>query len=66
MKKKRFAAYDMYDFYELLCESDNLMDCYNACLQRFEDTDGECECEIRDYETITSFDIGVFGWSDEE
>jgi len=65
MKRKRFAAYDMYDMYELICESDNLTDCYNACLQRFEDTDGECECEIRDYETITSFDIGIFGWNDE-
>ena len=49
---KRFQAYDFYDFQELLCESDNLTDCYNACLQRFEDTDGECDCEIRDYKTI--------------
>ena len=60
----RFKAYDYYDFEELVCESDNLTDCYNACLQRFEDTDGECDCEIRDYETI-NFTIGVYSWKDE-
>ena len=65
MKRKRFAAYDMYDYTELIYESDNLMDCYNACLQRSEDTNGECDCEIRDYETTTRFDIGIFGWSGE-
>jgi hypothetical protein len=63
---KRFRAYDLYDGYELIYESNNLTDCYDACLQRFEDTDGECNCEIRDYETTTSFDIGVYGWSDED
>lgn len=65
-KGKRFQAYDFYDFHELLCESDNLTDCYNAILQRFEDTDGECACEIRDMETIGSFSVTIDGWSDEE
>lgn len=65
MKRKRFEAYDMYDYTELICESDNLTDCYNACLQRFEDTDGECDCYIRDYETIDSFGITIDGWNDE-
>lgn len=63
---KRFQAYDFYDFQELLCESDNLTDCYNAILQRFEDTDGECTCEIRDMKTIDSFSIDIIGWNDEE
>lgn len=62
---KRFRAYDSYDYDEMICESDNLMDCYNACLKRFEDTDGECDCAIRDYETIDSFCIGIDGWNDE-
>jgi hypothetical protein len=63
---KRFQAYDDYEYgsHELLCESDNLMDCYNACLQRFEDTDGECDCYIRDYETTDSNYIGIYGWND--
>jgi hypothetical protein len=63
---KRFQAYDFYDFHELLCESDNLTDCYNACLQRFEDTDGECRCSINDNETICNFSVVIDGWIDEE
>ena len=62
---KRFQAYDLYDFYELLCESDNLTDCYNAVLQRFEDTDGECNCEIRDMKAICSFSVRIDSWNDE-
>ena len=63
---KRFQAYDFYDFRESICESDNLMDCYNACLQRFEDTDGECSCTIQDNETTANFSIVIDGWKDDE
>ena len=62
---KRFRAYDLYDSYELIYESDNLMDCYNACLQRSEDTDGECDCEIRDLLTVPEFSVRIDGWYDE-
>lgn len=63
----RFYAVDEFDAREILCESDNLMDCYNAVLKRFEDTDGECDCHIEDTMTEDNFSVGVFGWyCDEE
>ena len=65
MTKKRFRAYDMYDYTEPLCESNNLTDCYNACLQRFEDTDGECACTIRDLLTASEFSVCIDGWYNE-
>lgn len=45
----RFKAYDYFDFYEdLLCESDNLEECYRAAAQRIDDTAGECDVYIND------------------
>ena len=61
----RFQAYDLYDFHELLCESNNLTDCYNAVFQRFKDTDGECNCEIRDLLTVPEFSVRIDGWYNE-
>ena len=53
----RFIAIDWYDACEVLCKSDNLMDCYLACLKRCEDTDGECDVRIEDSMSEYSFKI---------
>ena len=45
---KRYKAFDCYEGYEVLCESDSLNKCRRACEERYEDTDGECDCHIYD------------------
>ena len=65
----RFIVIDYWSSYshstcsigEVLCKSDNLMDCYLACLKRCEDTDGECDVRIEDSMSDYSFRIeGVY------
>lgn len=55
----RFIAIDWYDAREVLCKSDNLMDCYLACLKRWEDTDGECDVRIED--SMSEYAVGIEG-----
>lgn len=47
----RYQAIDTYEYYEVITESDDYMDCYHACEERIEDTDGECYVFILDTET---------------
>lgn len=44
----RYVAKDTYDFDETLVKTDDLNVAYKACIQRIEDTDGECEVTIFD------------------
>ena len=63
----RFIAIDYWSSYsfstcsigEVLCKSDNLMDCYLACLERCEDTDGECDVRIED--SVSGYSCRVGG-----
>ena len=65
----RFIVIDYWSSYsssscsigEVLCKSDNLMDCYLACIKRCEDTDGECDVRIEDPMSNYSFRIeGIY------
>lgn len=55
----RFYAVDWYEGREILCRSDILYECYYAVLQRMEDTDGECSCEIEDTYMGGSIEVSI-------
>lgn len=58
----RFYAVDWFEGRrEVLCQSNNLEECYNTIIQRWEDTDGECRCEIDDTHTTDCFDVSIIG-----
>lgn len=66
----RFVVKDLYDFDETLIETDDLTIAYSAALQRYADTDGQCDVHLYDNE-IAPFPYGdefisIEFWGDEE
>lgn len=47
----RYVVKDLFDFEETLVETDDLDTAYAAALQRYADTDGECDVHLFDNET---------------
>ena len=66
--KPRYTAMDLYDFNEILVETDDLNIAYQAVLKRIEDTDGECDTFIRDNATYfeNAQHVTVDFWGEEE
>ena len=46
---ERFEVVDYYDFREVLYIGDSIESAYIAACQRIDDTDGECDVTILDY-----------------
>ena len=47
----RYTVKDLFDFEEILVETDDMNIAYSAALQRYADTDGECDVHLFDNET---------------
>lgn len=67
----RYEVIDQYDYFETILETNNLDEAYAAVLQRMADTDGECDCFIRDYQTApfpggSTVFVELYGEEDED
>lgn len=63
----RYVVVDEYEGREVLIETNDLNKAYEVATERYDDTDGECDVDIRDNkrDSIDGGNFGIIAWGDD-